>query len=236
MKKLIIFCSILIIAITNYEIRITKNDSANTESAITKDGLRITESDSDSAITESAITKGGLRSTRDDESRVTKDESRITRNESRVTRDESRITRNESRITKHEKNMKMIENCPVDTMPTTKDDARKLAVEINRYCRILIKKNDFDSLYLYAKKGISVYENSSLFFLKAKALYHLKQYNESIEACQIAYSKSNYWNKEDEKKTVKIELDCMIEINRIYPIRQNKKRISELEKKYETFN
>ena len=135
-----------------------------------------------------------------------------------------------NRTIKEGKNRSLIEALPVTTV-----EAKQIARRINAHCRTLKWKKVTDSLLLYANKGISLYENSSLFFLKAKALFLGKRYTEAVEACDIARVRGDYWTGGDKRATIRIKLDCMIAINKKFPSRINANKISELERQYECF-
>jgi hypothetical protein len=113
-------------------------------------------------------------------------------------------------------------------LPRTRKEAEYIAKKIHSHCKNLIQLNRNDSLYLYAKHGLSMYENSSLFYVKAYALFHKKHYEEAIEACHIAKTRNDFWNDEERKKAVSVELKSLISINNKYPSRITKQKIEEL--------
>ena len=110
-------------------------------------------------------------------------------------------------------------------IPPTLKDAELLAQEINSYARRFIKSR-YDTLYYLAERGISLFENASLFYLKGYACLKLGRYSEAVNALEVAIAKDDFWNKEDKKKTFQIRLDTYIKLEKIFPsrkIRENSK-------------
>ncbi len=118
--------------------------------------------------------------------------------------------------------------------PKTGSEAKKIAMKINQYCRkFLLSKNHPDSLSIYSSKGLSLYENSSLFFLKALSLEQRGRDSEAIEAGEIALARLDFWIPMDKERCVRTVLKSLEDLHKKYPSRRLMEKIEGFRRTYE---
>jgi hypothetical protein len=89
--------------------------------------------------------------------------------------------------------------------PQTRDDARNYAYECYKKAKAM---TNLDSVRIICQKGLSIYENSSLYYLFAKGLSSAGNYSSASNNCKTALSRDDFWGDEI-NETVKLLVDCL---------------------------
>lgn len=122
-------------------------------------------------------------------------------------------------------------------LPSTVDEAHIWAFEINKCARKYIRKEEYGKILKYAEEGISLYENSSLFYLKSLAYFNLKEFDRSLTAAEVSKSNNDYWIIDDKRRVYQLIIDNLKAKDYKTPSSYIKQLIIKAEKEYEkTFN
>jgi hypothetical protein len=89
--------------------------------------------------------------------------------------------------------------------PVTREDAKNYAFECYKKAKGM---SNIDSMKIVAKKGLSTFENASLYYLSAKGFAYDKNYLSATNYCKTAISRNDYWGNERDE-TIKLLIDCM---------------------------
>lgn len=117
---------------------------------------------------------------------------------------------------------------------TTKD-----AIECSRYHWIKAKSfftdNDLYRADSHCKKALSLYENGSLFTLKALINHRSKRYSEAFIASDISISRDEHWNRKDKEEAYLIKIEALKYINQKYPSSKALENIIKAEEDFEQY-
>jgi len=80
-------------------------------------------------------------------------------------------------------------------IPRTREEARVFAFECYKKARAMLNRN-IDSSRIVAQKGLSVYENASLYYLAARGLFAAGNFPLAVNYCKTALSRSDFWGNE----------------------------------------
>jgi len=89
--------------------------------------------------------------------------------------------------------------------PVTREDAKNYAFECYKKAKGM---SNIDSVKIIAKKGLSIFENASLYYLSAKGFANDKNYLSATNYCKTAISRDDFWGNE-RNETIKLLIDCM---------------------------
>ena|GEM_PF-5716190 len=91
-----------------------------------------------------------------------------------------------------------------------------------------------DTAYMHCKKGLSLYENGSLFTIKADILNQVQRYSESVRAAEISISRNDHWEAKDKVEAYRVRCSSLYVINKRFPsteaLSNYKKAVDEFEK------
>ena len=76
---------------------------------------------------------------------------------------------------------------------------------------------NMDSAYLYCKKAISLYENGSLFTLKAQILFARGRFSEAVQAAECSIARHDHWDYYDRITAGKVRYDAYLALYKKYP-------------------
>jgi hypothetical protein len=79
--------------------------------------------------------------------------------------------------------------------PVTRDDALRYAFECYKKAKNM---TNMDSVKIISKKGLSIYENASLYYLFAKALSAEGNNSLATNNCKTAISRNDFWGDEQQ--------------------------------------
>ena len=82
---------------------------------------------------------------------------------------------------------------------------------------ILRDLNDIDSAYMHCNKALRLYENGSLFTLKAEILMKITRYAQAGMAAERSIARNDHWNREDRFEAFRIRYKAYKELYRMYP-------------------
>jgi hypothetical protein len=81
-----------------------------------------------------------------------------------------------------------------------------------------------DSALYYANEAIKLFENGSLFRLKAEALLNLGLYSNASVACDICTERDDHWDITDIMKCESLKCECLRELFKKFPSQESKTR------------
>lgn len=76
---------------------------------------------------------------------------------------------------------------------------------------------DMDSAYIYCKRALTLYENGSLFTLKAHILYAEKRYSEAVQAAECSIARHDHWEPLDRPSAANVRVNAYMELDKKYP-------------------
>lgn len=76
---------------------------------------------------------------------------------------------------------------------------------------------DFDSAYEHCRKGLSIYENGSLFSLNAQLLIKARKYSAASQAAERSIARNDHWNPNDLLIAHRTRCIAYDALNRMYP-------------------
>jgi hypothetical protein len=82
---------------------------------------------------------------------------------------------------------------------------------------ILRVSDNVDSAYMHCEKGLRLYENGSLFALKAKILMKINRYAQAGMAAERSIARNDHWDRIDRVEAFKIRYKAYRELYRLYP-------------------
>lgn len=98
----------------------------------------------------------------------------------------------------------------------TTEEARDCAQAHRERAMDLMAVN-MDSAYLYCKKAISLYENGSLFTLKAQILFARRRFSEAVQAAECSIARHDHWDYYDRITAGKVRYDAYLALYKKYP-------------------
>jgi hypothetical protein len=98
----------------------------------------------------------------------------------------------------------------------TTEEARDCA-QAHRARAMDLMSENMDSAYLYCKKAISLYENGSLFTLKAQILLSMGRFSEAIQAAECSNARHDHWDIVDRVTAGKVRYDAYLALYKKYP-------------------
>lgn len=84
--------------------------------------------------------------------------------------------------------------------------------------------NSNDSALHYAKEAIKLYENGSLFRVKAAALYNTDRYEAAAIACDICIARNDHWDINDLKRCEELKCRSLEKVYEKYPSKESKRQ------------
>jgi tetratricopeptide (TPR) repeat protein len=98
----------------------------------------------------------------------------------------------------------------------TTEEARDCA-QAHRARAMDLMAVNMDSAYLYCKKAISLYENGSLFTLKAQILVARGRFSEAVQAAECSIARHDHWDYYDRITAGKVRYDAYLALYKKYP-------------------
>jgi len=93
---------------------------------------------------------------------------------------------------------------------------------------------DMDSAYIYCNRALTLYENGSLFTLKAQILYAEKRYSEAVLAAECSIARHDHWEPVDRPAAAKVRVDAYTDLDKKYPSIAAKESIRKATADYES--
>lgn len=81
-----------------------------------------------------------------------------------------------------------------------------------------------DSALYYATEAIRLFENGSIFRVKAQALYNLGAYTNAAIACDVCGERNDHWDVSDIEKCEHIKCESLRKVYEKYPSTESKAR------------
>jgi len=101
-----------------------------------------------------------------------------------------------------------------------------LKARSRRYYQIalgFLGKQD-DSALVYVSRAIQIFENGSLFRVKAEALYNLKYFTNAEIACDICLNRTDHWDFVDIDRALKLKCGCYKKNFERFPSQESKEQ------------
>jgi hypothetical protein len=106
----------------------------------------------------------------------------------------------------------------IKAAPTTREEALQTAQYYIKRARAYSAEARFDSVYYYADKAVSIFENGSGFYLKALGQFKLGNYSTALMSIEAAMNyPGGYWHSSDFKDSYKLNAQICTAIADKYP-------------------
>lgn len=89
-----------------------------------------------------------------------------------------------------------------------------------------LKKNNDSALY-YADLAINLYENGSIFRVKAEAHYYMNMFPQAIVASDVCLERNDHWDVKDIIKSKSIRCASLMQLYNKYPSRESERKYEE---------
>jgi hypothetical protein len=118
--------------------------------------------------------------------------------------------------------------------PLTRQEALECAKHHWKEAQRYYNAKGLDTAYLHCKKALSLFENGSLFTIKADIMNQAERYSESVQAAEISISRNDHWEAKDKIEAYRVRCSSLYVINKRFPsteaLNNYKKAVDEFEK------
>lgn len=80
-----------------------------------------------------------------------------------------------------------------------------------------LMSSNMDSAFIYCKRAITLYENGSLFTIKARILFAMGRFSEACQAAECSIARHDHWDVTDRITAGKVRLDAYKALYDKYP-------------------
>jgi len=109
--------------------------------------------------------------------------------------------------------------------PLTEDEAAICAMNHWEIANKLFVNGVIDSAYHHCKRALSLYENGSLFYLKAKILNVMGKSAAALEAADISLGRSDHWRVIDREKSREEKCTALTSLYNKYPSTKSNEKL-----------
>lgn len=139
-------------------------------------------------------------------------------------------------IKKESINIGLLYSChSLSEVPKTCQEAFQCSQHFWRNALFMFERDMLDSAYTYCIKSLSIYENGSLFSLKASLLYNMTKYSDAIQSAEISISKNDHWLGTDKEQAYRIRFLALQSLYRKYPSKRLMQSIDNAFNDYEKY-
>ncbi|MBN2436250.1 MAG: hypothetical protein JXK07_13375 [Spirochaetes bacterium] len=103
------------------------------------------------------------------------------------------------------------------TSPLTIEDAMKCSMYHWEVAKEFLNRGEVDSSFKHCQRALKLYENGSLFYLKAQLLYLQDHPSTALQAAEISLDRHDHWENQDRQKSFKVRCRALMELYKMYP-------------------
>lgn len=99
----------------------------------------------------------------------------------------------------------------------------------------LLNGGVLDSAREHCRKAISLFENASLFSLKARILIEQEKYSEAVQASEVSIDRNDHWDPFDMEIAHDVRCRALRSLHRMYPSTELLNRVKAAEHQLQTY-